>query len=148
MLRGAGDSRTWKYKSYQMTISCFWWMWNSYPWFRKFYLTNVHHLPIPIFTKFDKHGVPENQFYFSCIEFQLFTFQFSDLSSSHFQTYNFKFRMSISIFSKFQIPKFQNFRFQNFRISKHQKQHNGKFQTVRYTDLPTISEFQIPRYET
>ena len=38
----------------QISISCFRSIWNSYPWFWRFYLTIFHNFPVPVFTKFDE----------------------------------------------------------------------------------------------
>ena len=55
--RGAGDSLTW---NWQMSISCYWSIWNSYPSFCRFYFTNLHHVRSPIFTQFDKNWGTHN----------------------------------------------------------------------------------------
>ena len=46
---------------YQISIS--WFLIDMYPWFLRFYLTNVHHFPVPISTHFDKHEIREIQMY-------------------------------------------------------------------------------------
>ena len=76
--------------------------------------------------------------------------QFSSFQISKFQFQNFQV-LKLSI-SKFLIFKFENFQkakviFSSFPILKFSKFQIPKVQQVRYTDLPTFSEFQILRYE-
>ena len=49
MLRSARDSLTWKYKSYQMSISWFWQKWNAYQRFCRNVDVDLHHFPVPVF---------------------------------------------------------------------------------------------------
>ena len=49
MLRGAGDSFTWKYKSYKISISCFQTDMQFISKMLKMFLRDLHHLPVPVF---------------------------------------------------------------------------------------------------
>ena len=49
-----GDPSLENTKVTKFPFHVFWSIWNSYPWFWRFYLTSFHNFPVPVFTQFDK----------------------------------------------------------------------------------------------
>ena len=86
----------------------------------------------------------------SSFQFPIFKFSIRAFSNSHIFNLHRSFKSTVSKcpifkFSNFKVPKGQNVR---IRIPKcpNFKHQNWKFKTVRYTDLPTFSEFHLLRY--